>query len=134
MTTPTLINIGLAGFAIPLAAHGARAVNVDWRPPASGDRELGLLLARLEDDPDDPLGARVAIGNATAMQRLLGARPMLVDVLPAGRVIPFLSGPEHRLLHAGPPIAWQRMCGPMQGAAVGAILFEIGRASCRERG
>jgi hypothetical protein len=124
MTTPTLINIGLAGFAIPLAAHGARAVNVDWRPPASGDRELGLLLARLEDDPDDPLGARVAIGNATAMQRLLGARPMLVDVLPAGRVIPFLSGPEHSLLHAGPPIAWQRMCGPMQGAAVGAILFE----------
>jgi hypothetical protein len=28
------------------------------------------------------------------------------------------------ILHAGPPIAWQRMCGPMRGAIVGAILYE----------
>ena len=29
-----------------------------------------------------------------------------------------------RILHAGPPIEWDRMCGPMQGAIVGAILYE----------
>ena len=29
-----------------------------------------------------------------------------------------------RILHSGPPIAWERMCGPMQGAIIGAILFE----------
>ena len=103
----------------------ARSVlHVDWRPPAGGARDLGLLLARMEDDADDPIGARVAAGNATAMQRLLGARPMLVDVLPARQVIPSLGGAERRLLHAGPPIAWQRMCGPMRGAVVGAMLFE----------
>src|SRR5438270_3591568 len=28
------------------------------------------------------------------------------------------------LYHAGPPIEWQRMCGPMQGAVIGAILLE----------
>jgi len=28
------------------------------------------------------------------------------------------------LLHAGPPIAWALMCGPMQGAIVGAIILE----------
>ena len=32
----------------------------------------------------------------------------------AGRVL-------KRLLHAGPPIAWERMCGPMRGAVIGAI-------------
>src|SRR5262249_28899620 len=31
---------------------------------------------------------------------------------------------ERMILHAGPPIAWSEMCGPMQGAAIGAILFE----------
>ena len=30
----------------------------------------------------------------------------------------------HMILHAGPPIAWDRMCGPMQGAIAGAIVSE----------
>jgi hypothetical protein len=124
MSAVSVINIGLAGFVTAPAAHGADVLHVDWRPPAGGARDLGMLLARLEDDADDPIGARVAAGNATAMQRLLGARPMLVDVLPARQVIPSLGGAEKRLLHAGPPIAWQPMCGPMRGAVVGAVLFE----------
>jgi hypothetical protein len=28
------------------------------------------------------------------------------------------------LLHAGPPLGWQEMTGPMQGAAIGAVLYE----------
>lgn len=28
------------------------------------------------------------------------------------------------LLHAGPPMCWQEMTGPMKGACVGACLFE----------
>src|SRR6185295_18754791 len=28
------------------------------------------------------------------------------------------------ILHAGPPIAWERMCGPLRGAVAGAIVFE----------
>lgn len=124
MSAVSVINIGLEGFVTAPAAHGAPALHVDWRPPAGGAREVGLLQARLEDDADDPIGARVAAANATAMQRLLGARPMLVDVSPARQVIRSLSGAERHLLHAGPPIAWQRMCGPMRGAVVGAILFE----------
>jgi hypothetical protein len=28
------------------------------------------------------------------------------------------------ILHAGPPIEWTRMCGPMKGAIIGALLFE----------
>lgn len=116
------INIGLAGFAEPIAAAGGAVLNLDWRPPAGADRELGLILARLEDDPDDPIGAVVAEGNRQALERILGAGPVLVGVEPAGSVIPGLSG--RTLLHSGPPIAWERMCGPVRGAIVGAILFE----------
>ena len=28
------------------------------------------------------------------------------------------------LLHAGPPIAWKNMCGTMQGAMIGAMMYE----------
>jgi len=124
MTALVVVNIGLAGFADPPRASGATVVHVDWRPPALGDRDLGLLLARMEDDPDDSIGARVAAANATALQRLLEARPMLVDVQPAGEVVPGFVDDQKRLLHAGPPIEWDAMCGPMRGAAIGAMLFE----------
>jgi hypothetical protein len=117
------INVGLAGFADPIRAHDASVVSLDWRPPAAGDRDLGLLAARLADDPDDPVGSVVAAANAEAAARLLGAHPALVDVQPAGEMIPALAG-ERLLLHSGPPIEWGRMCGPVQGAVIGAVLLE----------
>jgi len=116
------INVGLAAFAEPPRAHGATVLQLDWRPPAGGDRELGLLAARLEDDSDDPVGARVRSANQTVMTRLLEARPTLVDVRPAGKAIPVPG--DRTILHAGPPIEWERMCGPVKGAVIGAILFE----------
>src|SRR5574341_2553593 len=116
------LNVGVAEFAVAPRAHGATVLELDWRPPARGDRDLGLLLARLEDDPDDPIGSRVAAANARAIERILAARPMLVDIGPAGDNVKGL-GPRH-LLHAGPPIACARMCGPMRGAIIGAILYE----------
>jgi hypothetical protein len=114
--------LGLGHFAEPARAHGATVVELDWRPPARADRELGLLLARLEDDPDDPVGARIREANAAAVARLLAAWPRLVAVRPAREAIPGLG--ERTLLHAGPPVTWERMCGPMRGAAIGAILLE----------
>jgi uncharacterized protein DUF1116 len=116
------INVGLAAFAEPPRAHRATVTQLAWRPPAGGDRELGLLVARLEDDPDDPVGARVGAANETAMARIFQSRPMLVDVRPAREAIPALA--NRTLLHAGPPIDWARMCGPVRGAVIGAILFE----------
>ena len=116
------INVGLAGFAEPIQSYGAPVVNVDWRPPAAGDRELGLLLALLEDDPRDRAGAAIEGANRRAVERMLAAEPALVDVRPAADAIPGFGG--RMLLHSGPPIEWPRMCGPVQGAAVGATLFE----------
>ena len=115
------VNVGLAMFAEAPDAHGATVASLDWRPPAEGDRDIGLLLARLEDDPADPVGRLVAGANAEALSRLLAAQPLLVDVRPAGEALGLAA---RQLLHSGPPIAWDRMCGPVRGAIVGAILFE----------
>ena len=115
------VNVGPDMFAAPLAAHGVTVAALDWRPPADGDREVGLRLARLEDDPDDPIGRTVSAANAQAVERLLAAQPMLVDIAPAAAA---LGLEERQLLHAGPPIEWDRMAGPVQGAVIGAILFE----------
>ena len=60
--------------------------------------------------------------NAQALRRMLDGVPVLIDVVPAVDAIPELDG--RVLLHAGPPIAWERMCGPMRGAIAGAIVFE----------
>lgn len=60
--------------------------------------------------------------NQVALERLLAAEPVLVGVRPAREVLPGLA--ERRLYHAGPPIPWERMCGPMRGAVTGALIYE----------
>ncbi|UOF92368.1 DUF1116 domain-containing protein [Fodinisporobacter ferrooxydans] len=60
--------------------------------------------------------------NRAVVSKILEAQPFLVDVVPAKLVIPELNGKV--LLHAGPPIVWEDMTGPMQGACIGAALFE----------
>ena len=60
--------------------------------------------------------------NDTAVERMTSARPMLKTVAPARDVIPGLR--DGLLLHAGPPIEWPRMSGPLRGAVIGALLFE----------
>jgi hypothetical protein len=60
--------------------------------------------------------------NRTAVERMMASRPMLTGVGRALDVIPGMR--PNLLLHAGPPIAWGRMSGPLRGAVIGALLFE----------
>ena len=112
-----VVNVGLASFAEPIAAAGAAVTTLDWRPPADGDAESALRLARLFRD------GRIDAANAIAIERVLAAQPMLVDLVIAREAIPALAD-GRLILHAGPPIDWERMCGPMRGAIAGAILLE----------
>ena len=67
--------------------------------------------------------------NATAVERMIEARPVLTGLGIARDVIPGMR--DNLLLHAGPPITWDRMSGPMRGAMVGALIFE-GKATTAE--
>ncbi len=60
--------------------------------------------------------------NQEALRRMVSADPVLVDVIPASEAIPDLG--RGVILHAGPPITWDRMCGPMRGAVTGIMVFE----------
>ena len=60
--------------------------------------------------------------NQQAIERRVAGDPVLVDVIPAAKAIPALK--ERMILHAGPPIEWGRMCGPMRGAIMGIAVFE----------
>ena len=60
--------------------------------------------------------------NRTAVERMMAARPILRRVARAHEVIPALNG--RMLLHAGPPITWERAAGPLRGAMIGACLYE----------
>ncbi|WKZ47344.1 MAG: DUF1116 domain-containing protein [Anaerolineales bacterium] len=60
--------------------------------------------------------------NQTAVNRLMEARPILKGVATAKDVIPGMK--DNLFLHAGPPIEWGRMSGPLKGAIIGAMLFE----------
>jgi len=60
--------------------------------------------------------------NALATERMMEARPVLVGLGKALDVVPGMR--ENLLLHAGPPITWERASGPMKGAITGALIFE----------
>ena len=51
-----------------------------------------------------------------------GSQPVLVGVAKASDVIPGMR--DNLLMHAGPPITWERASGPMRGAITGALIFE----------
>jgi hypothetical protein len=65
--------------------------------------------------------------NQLAVERMMDSRPVLTGVGKARDVIPGRGDNENLLTHAGPPIGWERMSGPMRGAVAGALIFE-GRA------
>jgi hypothetical protein len=60
--------------------------------------------------------------NQDALARILAGEPHLVDVIPASHAIPELT--DRTILHAGPPIGWERMCGPLRGAVMGIAVLE----------
>lgn len=118
-----VVNIGLSSFAESITEAGGMVTHLDWRPPAEGNHENGLNLARLINHP------RIEEANQTAFSRFLEAQPVLRGVGMAVDTLPGLG--KRTILHAGPPIDWQRMGGPMKGAIIGAILYE-GWAATRE--
>jgi len=112
------INLGLDSFAANLDREGAKAIQVDWRPPAGGDVKAIAALDAIA------AGTKVDVekANAEAVRRILAAEPTVIGIGVAKDVVPGME--PNLILHAGPPVTWDRMCGPMRGAVIGGLLFE----------
>ncbi len=111
-----VVNVGLEVFADSIDAAGGTVQRTDWRPPAGGDKDIGAALASLINHP------AVEPANERAFAAYLEAQPVLEGIGTARDAVPGMG--ERMILHAGPPVSWERMCGPMQGAVTGAILLE----------
>ncbi|HEX3207748.1 MAG TPA: DUF1116 domain-containing protein, partial [Geminicoccaceae bacterium] len=111
-----VVNIGLPAFGEAIRAAGGSALDLEWQPPAQGDPAVASRLAELINEP------RVEAANRQAYEAYLAAQPVVQAIGPARDHVPGLGG--RMILHSGPPIAWADMCGPMQGAIVGAMLYE----------
>jgi len=111
-----VVNVGVASFADAIARAGAGVTHVEWTPPGEGDRAAAAAVARLTKHP------AVDEANLEAFAAYAAAQPVLDGIGVAREQLPKMG--ERTILHAGPPIEWQRMCGPMQGAIMGAILLE----------
>jgi len=72
---------------------------------------------------------RIEKANKEAIERILNAQPTIVGIGKAEDVIPGMN--KKTILHAGPPITWDRMSGPLRGAVIGGLIYE-GMASNEE--
>ncbi|MFB6899444.1 DUF1116 domain-containing protein [Streptomyces hydrogenans] len=115
----SVVNVGLAMFDADLRAQDARVSTLDWTPPGGGNADAARALDALERAD---VAARIDAANAEAVERILAARPLLVGFGRALDVVPGMT--PTTILHAGPPIAWADMNGPMKGAVTGALVFE----------
>jgi len=116
-TQLSVINVGVESFAEAIEEAGGAVTHLDWRPPGTGDPKVADALAYISSDPG------IEEANQTAFKRYLEAQPVLRGV--GSSALETLPGMQaHMLLHAGPPVEWEDMCGPMRGAVIGAAIYE----------
>ena len=65
---------------------------------------------------------KIKQANKEAIDKLLSAQPTLVGIGTAGKNIPGMT--KKTILHAGPPITWEKMSGPLRGAVIGGLIYE----------
>ena len=63
----------------------------------------------------------IKTANQTALHRLTDAQPFLVDCVPAAQAMGLTA---RTVLHAGPPLLWERACATVQAAICCAVRYE----------
>lgn len=117
----TVANVGLRKFADDLQNAGFSVVDKVWRPPFQSDPATSRALADLADDSRG-LGLKISQANGAAFEKLTSSQPVLRRIAPAGEVLPGMT--RQTVLHAGPPVTWDKMCHAMRGAVMGGLVYE----------
>ena len=112
-----IINVGSPNFKEELASQGVEVIDLDWQPPAGGKVELIDALDKLSKHQ-----TKISEANKKVVEILKTSQARLVDIDKAINVVPGMK--KNLILHAGPPVEWKDMAGPMQGAVIGALIYE----------
>src|SRR5690554_1302499 len=115
--TLKVVNVGSPSFKKDFETQQLDYVHLEWRPPASGDLKLLSLLNKIR-----PYTDQIQKANVEVVSKIKAAEAKLVAVKQAKEVIPNMT--SHTILHSGPPISFDKMAGPMQGAIIGALMYE----------
>ncbi len=110
------LNVGTPLFKGEIERQNRTCFQVDWKPVAGGKIEVIEALDKVAEDE------RINEANAKAAEKIKAAHPLLVGMDLAINAIPGMT--KTTILHAGPPISYDRMCGPMKGAVIGALIYE----------
>lgn len=65
---------------------------------------------------------KIEKANQEALSRILSAQPTIVGIGIAGEIVPGMT--KKTILHAGPPVTWEKMSGPLRGAVIGGLIYE----------
>lgn len=68
------------------------------------------------------LKQKIETANEKALDKLKNAQTVWTDIQFAHEV--FEDFDKYTLLHAGPPVEWENMSGPMKGAVAAALMYE----------
>ena len=121
-----VINVGIAMFSDDLKKQHVEVTQLDWTPPGQGNMQV---VQALDNIADSPLADKIAAANQQALERIIQSHPVLIGFDQAINVVPGMT--PKTILHAGPPITWEKMCGAMKGAVTGALVFEGRKISTR---
>lgn len=122
------VNVGLAVFGEAVRAQGGEAVDVEWRIPAGGDREVVAALVRLYGRG----AASIDEANKEVLGRIDESAPVLAGIGAAERDVPGMG--ERTILHAGPPLPWEEFCDPLRRSVHAAVMAEGWADSPEEAG
>ena len=112
-----VINIGSPSFKGDYEKQDVTYRHLEWSPPASGNILYVSLLNEVR-----PYMDQINKANQSVIDHIKKAEARLVAVKKAFDVIPNMG--LKTILHAGPPILFKDMAGPMQGAIIGALIYE----------
>jgi NifU-like protein involved in Fe-S cluster formation len=113
------INVGIEFFKDDILKQDASATHLDWTPPGGGKPELIAALDKLESPS---VLEKIEEANKLAVERIINSQPVLIGFDQAINCVPGMT--KTTILHAGPPITFDKMSGPMKGAVTGALVFE----------
>lgn len=114
-----VINVGLEQFAANLRKQDVSVTSVSWSPNVFANANLRNLLSEILNSSFYP---EIHAANVKAVDKIFKSQPSIVGIGKAIDVVPGMK--KDLFLHAGPPIQWDRMSGPLKGGMIGGILYE----------
>lgn len=111
-----IINLGADLFKNDIEIQGGKVTQIKWNPPASGNPKLIDALSKVIDQE------KIDKANDKVIEIMMSSKLILEGIERAIDVVPGMT--KKTILHAGPPIEFNDMPGPMKGAVIGALIFE----------